>query len=344
MTKDTSEIFIDGKSIEFTQASLKVRGGNTASELNFVIPTAQANFRKYWNKEVTVFFQHGDGIPLFRGRILDSVINANNSIKFRAVDVYGFLTGHQRAQINLDDYQNIDGLTAGASIIKMIKLAKLNDIIGTDYIGNTTPVIKNLSPRGTITILDEINSYMKRAVDLSNEDLPRQNIIVVKDDGIKSQLHIETRADIENETPVKVYTYNTNIISFQVHNRHIPTSIIVKGDKVSDTFTHTSAASALGEFFLEVSNPELKSRAECINFGQKIFRANAKSQYEYSLDTFEGVYLEENDVVHITDEETGVEGNFRIIGKTVTFSPNTFKLKLTINKRPPILGEYLQTK
>ena len=344
MTKDISEIFIDGKSVEFLQAAVKQRGGNTATELNFVVPGAQTNFRKYWNKEVTVFFQHGDGVPLFRGRILNSVIDANNSIKFRAVDVYGFLTGHQRAQVNLDDYQNIDGLTAGASIIKMIKLAKLESIIGTDYIGNTTPVIKNLNPRGTITILDEINSYMKRAVDLTNTDLPRQNIVVVKDDGTKSQLHIETRADIDNEIPVKSYTYDTNIISFQVHNRHIPTSIIVQGKNVSDTFTHTSAASALGKFFLKVNNPELESRAECINFGQKIFRANLKSKYEYTLNTFEGVYLQENDVVHITDEETGIEGNFRLIGKTVTFGPNSFKLQLTINKRPPILGEYLQTK
>ena len=63
----------------------------------------------------------------------------------------------------------------------------------------------------------------------------------------------------------------------------------------------------------------------------------------YTLTTFEGVYLHENDVVHITDAETGIEGNFRLIGKTITFSPTTFNLKLIINKRPPILGEYLST-
>ena len=100
-------------------------------------------------------------------------------LKFRAVDVYGFLTGHQRARVVLDENENIDGLSAGASIIKMIKLAKLDNIIGTDYIGETSPIIKNLNPRGTITILDEINSYMKRAVDLTNEDLPRQNVLLV---------------------------------------------------------------------------------------------------------------------------------------------------------------------
>tara|TARA_Y100000310_G_scaffold295398_1_gene326679 strand:- start:65 stop:1099 length:1035 start_codon:yes stop_codon:yes gene_type:complete len=343
MIKDMSEIYIDGKIVDFTQASIKIRGGDTAGELNFVMPTAESNYRKYWNKEVTVFFQQGDAVPIFRGRILNTVVNANNSVKFRAVDILGFLTGHQRARLFFDDNTNIDGLTAGGSIIKMIKLANLDNIIGTDYIGDTSPIVKNLYPRGSITILDEITSYLKRAIDVTDEDLPRQNTIIVKDDGTKGQLRIEVRANVDNEIPSKIYTYDTNIVSFVVRNRHIPTSIIVAGNGVSATFTHESAAASVGSFFLGVKNPQLESRAECADFAQKIFRANDKSKYEYTLTTFEGVYLHENDVVHITDAETGIEGNFRLIGKTITFSPTTFNLKLIINKRPPILGEYLST-
>lgn len=343
MTKDTSEIFIDGKSVEFTQASLKERGGSTAAELNFVVPFGESNYRKYWNKEVTVFFQSGDGTPLFRGRIINTVINANVSIKFRALNVLGFLTGHQRARVTLDNDRNIDGLSAGASIVKLIRMAKLDNIIGTDYIGETTPVIKNNNPRGVVIILDQINSYIKKAIDLTNENYPRQNIIVVKDDGSKSQLRLETRADIDNATPIKIYSYNTNIISFGVVQRHIPTTIIVKGKNANATFTHDSATTAYGDNFLEVSNNELESKAECMDFAQKIFRANLKSKYEYTMATFEGVYLQENDVIYIKDNETGIDGNFRIIGKTITFSPNTFKLQLTINKRPPILSEFFRT-
>tara|TARA_Y100000310_G_scaffold338263_1_gene427422 strand:+ start:406 stop:1440 length:1035 start_codon:yes stop_codon:yes gene_type:complete len=344
MIKDSTEIFIEGKSIDFTQASLKIRGGNTAGELNFVMPAASTSYRKYWNKEVTVFFQKGDSVPLFRGRILDTVINANNNVKFRAVNVYGFLTGHQRARVVMNDEENIDGLSAGASIIKMIRMANLNNIIGTDFIGDTSPIIQNTKPRGVITILNQIDNFMKLAIDVTNEDLPRQNILVVKDDGTKSQLRIEARADIENEIPIKFYTYDTNIISFQVRNRHIPTTIVVEGKGIQATFTHDSAATAMGEFFLEITNQDLESEAECMDFAQKIFRANDKSRYEYALDTIEGVYLQENDVIYITDEQTGIEGNFRVIGKTLVFSPNSFKLSLTINRRPPILGEYLQAR
>ena len=53
------------------------------------------------------------------------------------------------------------------------------------------------------------------------------------------------------------------------------------------------------------------------------------------------LYLKENDVIHIRDDKTGIEGNFRIIGKSVTFGPNQFRLQLTINQRPPILAQFL---
>lgn len=342
MIKDTSEIFIDGKSVEFTQGSLKKRGGSTAAELNFVMPLGQTNYRKYWNKEVTLYLQEGDGVPVFRGRIINSTISANVNVKFRAVDIFGFLTGHQRARVSLDDNQNIDGLTAGGSIIKLIRLANLSDTIGTDFLGDTSPIITNENPRGIVTILTEITSYLKKAVDMTNADLPRQNVIIAKDDGSKGQLRIETMADIETATPIKFYSYDKNIISFVAVDRHLPTTIVVKGEKDSATFTHTSAATAYGDYFFEVTNRKLESKAECMDFAQKIFRANVKAKYEYTLNTFEGVYLEENDVVYITDDETGINGNFRIIGKNITFSPNSFRLQLIINKRPPILGDYLR--
>lgn len=344
MLTDTSKILLDGKSIPFSQASVNIRGGNTAGELNFIMATMSPNYQSLWNKEVTVYFQTGDAYPIFRGRVVDSTVESNNTLKVKCLDVYGFLTGHQRARVLLDDNRNIDGLTAGASIHKMIRYANLQDIVGTDFIGDTTPIIQNLNPRGVVVIQDEINSYMTRAVNLSNEELPRQNVIVIKDDGTKSQIHIETRADIDNETPIKSYTYDRNIVSFQARNRHIPTTVVVKGDKVDGEFRHTSAAKAYGEYFTEVNNKELTTQADCVNFAQKIFRANLKTKYEYTMHTFEGVYLNENDVIYVKDDDTGIEGNFRVIGKVITFSPTSFSLRLFINQRPPVFGEYLNIK
>jgi len=98
---------------------------------------------------------------------------------------------------------------------------------------------------------------------------------------------------------------------------------------------------AYGEHSLNVNNPNLKSRAECMDFAQKIFNANLKAKYEYSLSTFEGAYLEENDVIGIIDDTTEVEGNFRLIGKTINFGPDSYSVALTINKQPPLLSQFL---
>jgi len=172
--------------------------------------------------------------------------------------------------------------------------------------------------------------------------LPRQNLLVVRDDGNKAQLQIETRADVDNVNPIHYYSYDKNIVSFQARNRHIPTTVVVRGKNAIGEFRHKSAAEAYGEYFMEVNNKELKSEAACVNFAQKIFRANLKTKYEYTMNTFEGVYLNENDVIYIKDNDTGIEGNFRVIGKVITFSPTNFSLQLIINKRPPVFGEYLK--
>ena len=78
-----------------------------------------------------------------------------------------------------------------------------------------------------------------------------------------------------------------------------------------------------------------------MDWGQKVFNANLKNQYEYILDTFDGIYLEPNDVVYIKDEKTDTSGNYAIVGKSLSCGANTFRLQLTINKRPPILSEFI---
>ena len=66
-----------------------------------------------------------------------------------------------------------------------------------------------------------------------------------------------------------------------------------------------------------------------------------KVQFEYSFSTFEGLYLEENDVIKIITDEPEYAGNYRVLGKKISFSPDSFSLSLTINRKPPTLAEYI---
>ena len=339
MQASSSEVYLNGKSVDFLSADLKKQGGLTSASFTFVIPKSDASFRKFWNQEVLFFINKSDAYPIFRGRVEDTVISADNKVKFICGDALGSLTGNYKAQVTLDNSKNIDGLTPAASVKKMIEMANLGDIIGTDYIGETNPIIQMDILRGTYSIMDVISMILSQV--LTNEGTPRENIIKIIDDGKKSQLVFETKKDVDTVTPVKTYTYESNIVGFKVNNRKIPTTIVVNGAAgIRAAFTHSSATSALGESFLTVSNKQLKSRAACMDWGQKIFNANLKSQYEYILDTFDGIYLEPNDVVKIIDDKTDTAGNYTIIGKTISCGPNTFRLQLIINKRPPILSNF----
>ena len=340
MQQLSSKVFLNGKSVDFMTADLKKQGGFTATGFSFVLPKSDTSFRKYWNQEVLFYANDSDTYPLFRGRVSNVVIVGDKQVQFDCVDAIGFLTGHYKARVTLDDSNNVDGMSAGATIRTVIKIAKLQDIIGTDFIGDTTPVIQMPVMRGTFEIMDIIKKAFNTV--LTDTTIPLENIIRVIDDGTKSQLIFEQKQNVDTATVVKEYNYNNNIISFKVNDRKIPTTIIVEGDGgMRATFRHASAAAALGENYMTVRNDTLKSRAACMDWGQKVFNANLKNQYEYILDTFDGIYLEPNDVVYIQDEKTDTSGNYAIVGKSLSCGANTFRLQLTINKRPPILSEFI---
>ena len=223
-------------------------------------------------------------------------------------------------------------------------MANLQNIIGTDYIGDTSPLISTTEPpiRGTRSITSVIKALLPLAIN-TDKNIPRENVLMVKDDGSKSQLIITVQPDLDIEIPV--YNFDeSNILSFKVSNRETPTTIVVtgQGPDTRITYRHESAAAALGENFYSVNNAQLKSKAECQDFAAKLFEANLKDQYEYKLASYYGAYLEENDVIHISEKDSDVTGNFRIVGKSIIVKSNQFQITLSINKRPPILAQFLE--
>jgi hypothetical protein len=343
MLAHSSKIFIDGKEVDYTTGNLIKEGGNTASRLNFVIPGKNTSLRKYWDKEVTFFLDESDASPMFRGFIENLELVEDQAIAVRALDVMGYLTGLDRATVALDNENNLDGSTVGGALKKMIEMANLSKV-GTDYIGDVNPTQRITEGiRGDVKILDTITAQMNTQYNQDATDFPRKNLLQVFDDGSKGQLKFEVESDPDTEIHTFTFNYENNMISFTAQNRKIPTIITVAGKDIQATFKHDSAIQAYGEHSMEVNNPLLESRAACLDFAQEIFLANLRAKYEYSLSATEGFYLEENDVVRIIDEQTAVDGKFRIIGKNISFGNGELSLELSINKQPPLLSRFLTT-
>ena len=345
MNEITPRVLIDNIEVEFTEGTYQLNGGLTAATLQFKISTRQSNYRKFWNKEVLFFLDRHDTIPLFRGYI-KRIKEELDYFEIFAQDALGYMVkggNKEMAKIALDKHDNLDGNTASGAIKLAISKALLSTRIKTDIIGDTTPLISSSRPplRGTLSLLDIIKELLKRAVDNSVTP-PRPNIIKIVDDGDNSRLVIEPEVDV-NTAPIQmVFTEKDNITKLKIIDKKIPTIVIVNGYKgVKGTFSHDSAIAAYDRNYLEVRNTALKSPAECRDFAQKLFRANLESKYEYALDTFEGMYLSENDVIRVETEDAKFTGNYRVRGKKITFTPSSFSIGLNINRKPPTLAEYI---
>ena len=344
MKEITPEIRIEGRVVEYLEGNYQNTGGLTAATLQFKLPRQYDGFRKLWNKEVTFFLNEADK-PLFRGYI-KRVKENFDSIEVFAQDIIGYMVkggNPEKAKIVLTDKDNIDGLSAANAIRNAISRALLNTKVGTDIIGDTTPIVSSSRPplRGTLSILDIIKQMVSRAVDDSGT-IPRPNIVKVVDDGSTSQLVIELESDLDSTEIKHVFSEYDNITDLKIINRKVPTIVIVNGaDGVKGTFSHDTAVEAFDRNYLEVTNTALRSPAECKDFAQKLFRANLTTQYEYGIATFEGAYLSENDVIRVETEDQKFSGNYRVRGKKITFSPSSFSIGLNINRKPPTLAEYI---
>ena len=349
MLELTPKICVDGIEQDYTQAGYSHQGGLKAAQLDFTVPMEVAASSNFWNKEVTFYMNTSDAVPLFRGWIKRVKENFND-IQIHAEDALGYLVKGgeaETAKVALDDRNNLDGLTAGAAIKKAIELGKLDSKIKTDFLGDTDPILStSKNPlRGTMTILDIIKKLLSESVNTDTTDLPRPNIARLMDDGTNSQLIIELEVDVDNAEISHTYTEKDNITNLSIINRRVPTIIIVNGaNGVKGTFTHDSAISALDRNYLEVTNDTLKSPAKCYEFAQKLFKANLKTQFEYTFDTFEGVYLAENSVISIVTDEDEYSGNYRVLGKNISFSPSSYSMSVLINRKPPTLAEYISSR
>jgi len=343
------KITINGKDIDYFNGRYASPGVFSAASLNFSIPTNIAGAQKLWNQEIAFYVDKSDSVPIFRGWI-NRTKKSLEKIEVFAEDAIGYMVkggSFNKAKINLDDRINIDGLTAGAAIIKVLELAELDTKLKTDYIGNTSPVVGTIRPpiRGEETVKSIIEKIIAQSINTDDTSLPRPNIVRLIDDGTNSQFIIELESDLDTAPIKHVYNTRDNITNLQVINKKVPTIIEVKGKKgVSGKFTHTSAIEAQDREYLSVSNGELESPAECREFAARLFQANLKAQYEYSLEVTEGAYLNENDVIRLDVEPSEFAGNYRVIGKTIVFDENSFRIGININKKPPTLAEYISSR
>lgn len=349
MITKNPRILIDGREIDFVKADYSQPGVLSAASLSFNVPLAIAGTENLWDKEITFYVDKSDSKPIFRGWV-NRTKKTFNDVDIYAEDGFGYMIkggDTTVSRVQLDERQNLDGLTVGAAIIKLLEIAKLDSKIKTDYIGDTSPRIGSVQKvpiRGTLTVLEVVKQLLAKPINLSDQSLPRPNIAKLIDDGTYSQLVIEVESDLDSSDISYTFTENKNITNLNITNRKVPTIVVVNGkDGIKGTFSHDGAINALDRTYLEVTNTNLDSPAACKEFGARLVQANLENKFEYQIGVTEGFYLAENQVVRIQTDDKDFSGNYRIVGKNISFGDTT-AIGITINRKPPTLAEYISSR
>lgn len=345
MRESIPKVEIEGREVPFIKGAYTSTGLLRAANLQITLPLTYSGYQNLWNKEITFYFDEGDSSPIFRGYI-KRVKEDFEEITIMAQDMLGYLVlggNPENAKLALTKTDNLDGMTAGNAIREAINKAQLSSKLGTTYIGDTAPLISSSRPplRGTMTVLDIIKDLIGRAVDNSGSP-PRPNIARLVDNGSTSELIIELQSELDVGQIKHVFSEQDNITDLQIIKRKIPTIVIINGaNGVKGTFQHDSAMAAYDRNYLEATNENLRSPAECKDFAQKVFRANLQTQYQYTIRSWEGAYLAENDIIRVETDDDIFNGNYRVTGKKIAFSQSSFDVGININRNPPTLVEYI---
>ena len=94
MAEILTRVFIDGREVDYIEGSYTHAGNLTAAEVNFKLPLTYGGMKKLWNKEVLLYLNESDGVPIFRGYI-KRVKETFEELEIFAQDILGYMVQQQ---------------------------------------------------------------------------------------------------------------------------------------------------------------------------------------------------------------------------------------------------------
>jgi len=341
MSSDTfsnPRLFIgDREIIAFDSVQFTESGKNTASKLNVSIPDPELRNSPIENKEIRFFLNYGssDSIPFFRGKI-KQITPSERNVQIVAHDVRSLLTGKESISLTLSDNKNYDGYTLGQFIHNYVnEFININEtIIGLDMLNDTSPIVSLSGIRGTFTPLQIIKNNLPKNSDNLSEI--RANRIVIKDDGVKSNICFVKEQSLDDAG--LSFSYSDGIKSASVKKRNAPNLLSATVDGRQVIYKHNNFTKGVsgGKIDGKFNYPDEAVKSAYIQATQ------AEIDSEISLNVTKGHYLDIGNVVKIyLKDKPEVTGKHRIKSKQVTWSKSGVTCILQLAKEKPQVSDYI---
>ena len=330
----------DTKVASWKSINFKDGGNNQVTSLSVSTSDPQLDNMALDGKEITFYLNNGahDTVPFFRGRIKESK-PSNKAFNFTAYDVRILLSGKEALPISITDEKNYDGYTLGQFLYEYIDtvINYNNTLIGLDMLNDSNPTVSLSGFRNdSITPLQVVQNNLKTNKNTTTD--VRNTRLVVRDDGIKSNLCFVEEQSIDNSAISFSYSDGLENVSFK--RRNAPNVFLSKADGNSVVYKHNNLPNGL---YTEKMSGDFSYPDEAVQ--ESFFLAEQmKDKHELSITVTKGHYLDIGNVIllDVPDFEY-LSGKHRIVSKNVSVSSNKISCKLQPSKETPRVNTYLSS-
>ena len=330
---------INGVEVQFLESvSFSDTGNNQLQSLKATISEPDFDNSKLFNASVEFYLNYGssDGCPIFRGFIKD-FNPSGTKISINALDVRTLISGQNAFPVVVDNKKNYDGQSVPAFLMDVIdsmnhsllKTTTLNDIDKPVFMTNV---------RESGAAYDIAVSEIENALDESDLFNPLSFEFDV--------VHLENHSSIKiikqksiTSSPSQTFSYHDGIIACTYKDRVSPSFGIAETEDGNQVVFEYGNAPR-GNVGITVDG-NFKSRGDAKEALIPRVIQMQDTEKDITLQVSKGFYTNLGDIVKINVEDDNLNGQYRVTSKQINFKSNNVSCKLTLNKKPIKVSDYI---
>lgn len=336
------KLVVDGVEVnEFTNFSLSFPGSNQLNKLQVTITNPDYDNAALFGKTVELYLNAGsiDTVPIFRG-VIKTLSPTDKNVSLSCLDVRSFIIGKDARKYNITDEDNYDGYSVAQFLRKIID-DNVNDDkirIGLDMLRDTDNLIPLTNYRGNEPPLPVATSKLDDSVDTTDLDNPLFYMIDIEEGTNNSHIVIKKQKYLTETSSVKL-SLNDGIISYSYKRRPIPSRVDIKSKNYISSVQlgstpHGPYSTSISKDF---DNPE-----EARKYALSFLKRQQQEIDEITIQSSKGYYTSLESIVSIDVDKPEIDGNHRLVSKSISFNNNALTLSLNLNKRPIKVSQYLK--
>ena len=339
INKILPKIVIDGIAVdEFTSFSLNFPGSNQLNKLSVTLTNPDYDNASLFGKEIELYLNVGsiDTVPIFRG-VIKTLSPNDTSVSLTCLDVRSFITGNDARKFNITDKDNYDGYSVAQFLRKIISENINTDKIriGLDMLRDTTTLVSLTNYRGNETPLSIATSQLDEAVDDTDIDNPLFYTIDMEEGPISSNIVIKRQRYLSESSALNLSLHD-GIISYSYKRRPLPSRVDIK----SNDYVSTISLGGTGPYATSISK-NFPDPEQARKYALSYLKKQQQEIDEISIQSSKGYYTSLESIVNIRVDKPEIDGNHRLVSKSIKFSENSLSMSMNLNKRPIKVSDFL---